>query len=146
MNELGDLYQETILDNYKHPKNFGTLEDATHRAHGDNPLCGDKLVLTARVKDGTVDELRFRGIGCAISTAAASLMTEAVKGRSRGEIEALFAKYHAMVTGQGGAEGLGKLEAFAGVSEYPARVKCASLCWHTLRAALDQQTEPVSTE
>ena len=146
MHELGDLYQEVILDNYKHPKNYGALEDATHKAFGDNPLCGDKLALHLRVKDGTIDDLRFKGLGCAISTAAASLMTEAVKGRSRDEIEALFHKYHAMVTSKGGAEDLGKLEAFAGVGEFPARVKCATLCWHTLRAALDGQKEPVSTE
>jgi len=146
VHELGDLYQEVILDNYKHPKNYGALEDATHKAHGDNPLCGDKLVLHLKVKNGTLDDLRFKGLGCAISTAAASLMTEAVKGRSREEIETLFNKYHAMVTGKGGAEDLGKLEAFSGVGEYPARVKCATLCWHTLRAAFDGQKEPVSTE
>ena len=146
MNELGDLYQEVILDNYKHPKNFGALEDATHKAFGDNPLCGDKLALHVRVKNGAVDDLRFKGLGCAISTAAASLMTEAVKGRSRDEIETMFNKYHGMVTGKGGGEDLGKLEAFSGVGEFPARVKCATLCWHTLRAALDGQKEPVSTE
>ena len=146
MSELGDLYQEVILDNYKRPKNFGALEDATHKAHGDNPLCGDKLALHVRVKGDVVDDLRFKGLGCAISTAAASLMTEAVKGRARPDIEKMFEKYHAMVTGKGGAEDLGKLEVFAGVSEYPARVKCATLCWHTLRAALDNQKDPVSTE
>ncbi len=146
MNELNDLYQEVILDNYKHPKNYGAIENPTHRAHGDNPLCGDKLVLHLNVKDGVLDDLKFKGLGCAISTAAASLMTEAVKGRNREEIETLFQKYHAMVTGKGGAEDLGKLEAFAGVGEFPARVKCATLCWHTLRAAFDGQKDPVSTE
>ena len=146
MSELGDLYQEVILDNYKRPKNFGALEDATHKAHGDNPLCGDKLALHVRVKGDVVDDLRFKGLGCAISTAAASLMTEAVKGRARPDIEKMFEKYHAMVTGKGGAEDLGKLEVFAGVSEYPARVKCASLAWHAFHAALEGQGEVVSTE
>lgn len=146
MNELNDLYQEVILDNYKHPKNYGALENPTHRAHGDNPLCGDKIVVQLSVKDGVLDDLKFKGLGCAISTAAASLMTEAVKGRTREEIEALFQKYHAMVTGKGGAEDLDKLAAFSGVGEFPARVKCATLSWHTLRAALDNKTDPVSTE
>jgi nitrogen fixation NifU-like protein len=146
VHELGDLYQEVILDNYKHPKNYGALEDATHKAHGDNPLCGDKIALHVRLKGDVVDDLRFKGLGCAISTAAASLMTEALKGRTRADVDRLFERYHAMVMGKGAADDLGKLEAFAGVSEFPARVKCATLCWHTLKAALDNQQDPVSTE
>ena len=146
MNELGDLYQETILDNYKAPKNYGALTAPTHAAHGDNPLCGDKIALQIEVKDGVVKDLRFKGLGCAISTASASLMTEAVKGRSKDEIEEMFGKFHRMVTGQGGPEGLGKLEAFQGVHEFPVRVKCASLAWHTLKAALSGAKDPVSTE
>ena len=146
MNELGDLYQEVILDNYKHPKNFGAIEDASHRAYGDNPLCGDKLALHLKVRDGKVEDIRFKGTGCAISTASASLMTEAVKGKSREEIEALYGKFHPMVTGEGNGGDLGKLEVFAGVSEFPVRVKCATLAWHTLRAALKGTKDTVSTE
>ena len=146
MNELRDLYQETILDNYKNPKNFGAMEDASHRAYGDNPLCGDKLALHLKVRDGKVEDIRFKGTGCAISTASASLMTEAVKGKSSEEIETIYGKFHPMVMGEGGGEGLGKLEVFAGVSEFPVRVKCATLAWHTLRAALEGKKDSVSTE
>jgi nitrogen fixation NifU-like protein len=146
MNELGDLYQEVILDHYKAPKNFGTLAAPTHAAHGDNPLCGDRISLQVAVKDGVVQDLRFKGSGCAISTASASLMTEAVKGRTKDEIEELFGRFHRMVTGQGAPDGLAKLEAFQGVHEFPVRVKCATLAWHTLRAALSGLKDPVSTE
>jgi nitrogen fixation NifU-like protein len=146
VNELGDLYQEVILDHYKAPKNFGTLATPTHAAHGDNPLCGDKIALQLEVRDGVVRDLRFKGAGCAISTAAASLMTESVKGRTREEIEELFGRYHRMVTGQGGPDGLGKLEAFRGVHDFPVRVKCATLAWHTLRAALSGSKDSVTTE
>ena len=146
MNELSDLYQEIILDNYKNPKNFGVIENASHRAYGDNPLCGDKLALHLKVKDGMIEDIRFKGAGCAISTASASLMTEAVKGKSKEEVHLLYEKFHPMVTGKGKGESLGKLEVFAGVSEFPVRVKCATLAWHTLRAALNQMSNTVSTE
>jgi nitrogen fixation NifU-like protein len=146
MSDLGDLYQELILDHTKNPRNAGVLEQPTCAAHGDNPLCGDKIAIAVRVDGDRVADLRWRGAGCAISTASASLMSEAVKGKTRAEVEALFERFHALVTGTGTPEGLGKLEAFQGVSEYPARVKCASLCWHTLKAALEGRKDSVSTE
>ena len=146
MHELGDLYQEIILDHYKKPRNAGRLEEPTCSASGDNPLCGDKLSMTLKTKGDLLEDLRWQGAGCAISTASASLMSEAVKGKSKSEIQALFEKFHAMVTGTGKSDGLEKLEVFSGVSEFPVRVKCASLAWHTLRAALEGQNEPVSTE
>ena len=146
MNELSDLYQEVILDNYKSPKNFGDLEDATHAAHGDNPLCGDKVAIFVKLADGRIEDVRFKGSGCAISTASASLMTESVKGKSREEADAIYGKFHPMVTGEGNGEDLGKLEVFSGVSEFPVRVKCATLAWHTLRAALQGKKDVVSTE
>jgi nitrogen fixation NifU-like protein len=146
MHELGDLYQEIILDHYKKPRNAGVIEQPTCSAHGDNPLCGDKIAVTAKLKGDVLDDVRWRGAGCAISTASASLMSEAVKGLSKPAFEALFEKFHAMVTGKGPSDGLEKLEVFSGVSEYPVRVKCASLAWHTLRAALEGKTDSVSTE
>ena len=146
MHELGDLYQEIILDHYKKPRNAGQIDQPTCSASGDNPLCGDKLAMTVKLKSDTVEDLRWKGAGCAISTASASLMSEAVKGKSKAEIQALFQRFHAMVTGTGPSDGLDKLEVFSGVSEFPVRVKCASLAWHTLRAALEGQKEPVSTE
>ena len=146
MNELGDLYQEMILEHYKSPRNFGILEDATRAAHGDNPLCGDKIAVTLKMKGDSVEDIRFKGSGCAISTASASLMTEAVKGKTKGQVEALFERFHKMVTGAGPAEGLDKLQVFSGVSEFPVRVKCASLAWHTVKAALEGKKDPVSTE
>ncbi len=146
MNELGDLYQEVILDHYKKPRNFGTLEGATGAAQGDNPLCGDRLALQVKLSGDRIDDLRFRGSGCAISTASASLMTEAVKGKTKAEAMGIFERFHPMVTGRGGGNDLGKLEVFSGVSEFPVRVKCATLAWHTLRAALEGRTDPVSTE
>jgi len=146
VNELGDLYQEVILDHYKKPRNFGTLEGATGAAQGDNPLCGDRLALQVKLSGDRIDDLRFRGSGCAISTASASLMTEAVKGKTKAEAMGIFERFHPMVTGRGGGNDLGKLEVFSGVSEFPVRVKCATLAWHTLRAALEGRTDPVSTE
>ena len=146
MNDLGDLYQEIILDHYKRPRNAGLIEQPTCSAHGDNPLCGDKIAVTVRMNGDTVEDIRWRGAGCAISTASASLMSEAVKGKTKSEFHALFEKFHAMVTGTGKAAGLDKLEVFSGVSEFPVRVKCASLAWHTLKAALDGQRDTVSTE
>jgi nitrogen fixation NifU-like protein len=146
MNELGELYQEVILDHYKGPRNFGVLADATGAAHGDNPLCGDKIALTIKLNGETIEDLKFKGSGCAISTASASLMTEAVKGKTRAQAEALFEKFHPMVMGTGPKDGLDKLEVFSGVSEFPVRVKCATLAWHTLKAALEGKKDTVSTE
>ena len=151
--ELTDLYQEVVLDHGKRPRNFGPLEGATHDAEGLNPLCGDHLFVHARVEDGVVREARFEGDGCAISKASASVMTGVVKGRSAAEIEALYARFHALVTEGPAAAGdlvtLGKLAVFGGVHDYPTRVKCASLAWHTLRAALGAREgadAPVTTE
>jgi nitrogen fixation NifU-like protein len=144
--ELTDLYREVILDHNRHPRNFGRLDPHDGEAKGHNPLCGDRLTLTLRREGDRLADLRFEGNGCAISVASASLMTEAVKGKSRAEIEALFARVHALLTEQGApSDGLGKLAALSGVREFPARVKCASLCWHTLNAAL-AGGDTVSTE
>jgi nitrogen fixation NifU-like protein len=151
MSDLRDLYQETILDHYKRPRNFGALAGADRRAEGNNPLCGDRIDDIVRLDGERVDEVAFTGSGCAISTASASLMTEAVKGRSLEEAERLFHQFHEMLTGDPSrearaAEELGKLAVFAGVREYPVRVKCATLAWHTLRAACAGRREPVTTE
>jgi nitrogen fixation NifU-like protein len=150
MSELTDLYQEVVLDHGKRPRNFGPLDGATHHAEGLNPLCGDHFTVHAKVDGGVVREARFEGSGCAISKASASVMTGAVKGKTPAEIDALFQKFHALVTegpaAVAGAEDLGKLAVFGGVHEYPTRVKCASLAWHALRAALGGTQEPVSTE
>ena len=146
MSELSDLYQEVILDHNRRPRNFHALDNATHTADGHNPLCGDRLRVYLKVEDGIVSDVAFEGAGCAISTASASLMSEAVKGKAKADIHALFEKFHAMVTGKGPSDGLDKLEVFSGVSEFPVRVKCASLAWHTLKAALEGQRDTVSTE
>jgi nitrogen fixation NifU-like protein len=146
MNELGDLYQEMILEHYKSPRNFGVLEDATRAAHGDNPLCGDQIAVTLKMKGDVIEDVRFKGSGCAISTASASLMTEAVKGKTKAQVEGLFERFHDMVMGTGSGDGLEKLEVFSGVSEFPVRVKCASLAWHTIKAALEGSKNTVSTE
>jgi nitrogen fixation NifU-like protein len=149
MSELTDLYQEVVLDHGKRPRNFGPLEGATHRAEGLNPLCGDRLTVFARLEDGRLREAKFEGSGCAISKASASVMTGVVKGKTPAEVDALFERFHRLVTEgprAGEDEALGKLAVFGGVHEYPTRVKCASLAWHALRAALARQGEPVSTE
>ncbi len=151
MDDLRELYQATILDHNKTPRNFGELPGANRTANGDNPICGDKLAVHLAVDDqGRVVDVRFDGKGCAISTASASLMTEFVKGRGREEIDETFERFHTMVTGNPSetvdAPELGKLAVFSGVREYPVRVKCATLCWHTLRAALTQVDETVRTE
>jgi nitrogen fixation NifU-like protein len=145
MTELDDLYQEVILDHYKKPRNFGVLESPDRLVEGNNPLCGDRLHVSVKMKGDAIADVRFKGAGCAISVASASIMTDAVKGRSKAEFDAMFEKFHAMVTGTGAAAD-GKLAAFAGVSEFPVRVKCASLAWHTLKAALDGKSDTVSTE
>jgi nitrogen fixation protein NifU and related proteins len=148
MPDLRELYQEVILDHHKRPRNFHKLEDANRHAEGFNPLCGDKIQLYLRVEDGIVRDAGFEGSGCAISTASASLMTEMLKGRTEAESEALFQKFHDLVTGKSmpDSASLGKLAVFSGVREYPVRVKCAVLAWHTLRAALQGSLERVATE
>ena len=145
--QLTDLYREVILDHNKHPRNFGRLDPHDAEAKGHNPLCGDRLTVTLLRAGDRIADLRFEGNGCAISMASASMMTEAVKGRSRAEVEALFGRVHALLTTQdAGSAELGKLAALSGVREFPARVKCASLCWHTLNAALARGDATVSTE
>ena len=149
MSELNDLYQEVILDHNKNPRNFREIETATRTADGNNPLCGDALRVYVELEDDKVKDVAFKGSGCAISKASASMMTQIVKGKSKEEAEVLFDEFHKMVTGELDIETeenqLGKLKIFAGVLEFPARVKCASLSWHTLHAALNDETE-ISTE
>jgi nitrogen fixation protein NifU and related proteins len=146
--DLKDLYRDVILDHNRQPRNFGSLEPADGRAEGHNPLCGDQLAVFVRLDGERLADIRFEGHGCAISTASASLMTEAVKGKDRAAIAQLFGKVHALLTQPHAAADaeLGKLAALSGVREFPARVKCASLCWHTLNAALERGTATVSTE
>ena len=149
MMDLRALYQEVILDHNRSPRNFGPLEEADLRADGHNPLCGDRLSIAVKVDDGVVTDVRFQGSGCAISLASASLMTEGIKGKTIAEARALFDSFRQLVTDQGAPTddpALGKLNVFAGVRDYPARVKCAILAWHTLRAAVDDAPEAVSTE
>lgn len=142
MNELRELYQEVILDHSRRPRNFHPLPQASHRAVGHNPLCGDRATVYLRVEDGVVAEASFEGAGCSISTASASMMTDALRGRTLEEARALFERFHQLVTADPSqaaevAPGLGKLAVFQGVHEFPMRVKCASLAWHTMKAALD---------
>jgi nitrogen fixation protein NifU and related proteins len=146
--DLKELYRDVILDHNRHPRNFGSLDGDVHRADGHNPLCGDRLSVFVRMNGERLEDIRFEGTGCAISTASASLMTEAVKGRDRAGVRELFARVHALLTrADAPADAtLGKLAALSGVREYPARVKCASLCWHTLNAALEHGAATVSTE
>ena len=152
MTGLRDLYQQVILDHNRKPRNFRVLEGANRTSEGYNPLCGDQLTLYLNVEDGVIKDAAFQGKGCAISKASASLMTAAVIGKRADEAEALFQRVHAMLTadaaspGDTAAEGVGKLAVFAGVREFPSRIKCAVLPWHTLRAALSGAAEPVSTE
>jgi nitrogen fixation NifU-like protein len=150
MSELRDLYQELIVDHNKNPRNYGVLADANRRAEGYNPLCGDKVTVYLHVDGDRITDVSFEGAGCAISTASASLMTQAVKGKTVAEAEQLFEAFHAMVTGQDTsaetAERLGKLAVLAGVREYPSRVKCATLAWHTLHNAAHGEAAPAKTE
>jgi nitrogen fixation protein NifU and related proteins len=147
VSNLHDLYQETILDHSKRPRNTGALAQPTHSAEGYNPLCGDRLTLQLKVENGHITGIQFQGAGCAISTASASLMTEAMKGKTPEEAESAFQKFHGLLTeDRPPAPDLGKLAVFSGVREYPMRVKCATLAWHTLRAALRGEQQPVSTE
>ena len=143
--DLKDLYRDVIVDHNRHPRNFGRLD----HADGFNPLCGDRLTLYVNLDGERVSEAKFEGSGCAISVASASLLTEAVKGKSRAEVQKLFDDVHTLLTQHDASVDtarLGKLAALGGVREFPARVKCASLCWHTLNAALDRATAPVTTE
>jgi nitrogen fixation NifU-like protein len=146
--DLKELYRDVILDHNKHPRNFGRLEPADAQADGHNPLCGDRLSVFVKMDGDRIEDLRFEGKGCAISTASASLMTEAVKGKDKAAVEQIFEKIHTLLTQQDATPGpeLGKLAALSGVREFPARVKCASLCWHTLNAALERGASTVSTE
>ena len=145
MSDLSDLYQEVILDHNKRPRNFRTLEIANHVAEGFNPLCGDRLHLYLLVEDDVVADVGFQGSGCAISKASASLMTDSIKGRPVAEVRALFERFRTMVTTppEESVEDLGKLSVLSGVREFPVRVKCASLAWHTLKAALDR--DPIAS-
>jgi nitrogen fixation NifU-like protein len=147
MADLSDLYQEVILDHNRRPRNFRVLDNPTHQAEGYNPLCGDRLSLYLKVDGDVITEVGFQGSGCAISKASASLMTDSLKGRPVAEARALFARFHRMVMTPPDVEveDLGKLSAFAGVREFPVRVKCASLAWHTLKAALER-AEKATTE
>ena len=152
MSDLRELYQEVILDHSKRPRNFRELPEANRRAEGFNPLCGDRATVYVRLEGDVVQEVTFKGAGCSISTASASMMTESVKGKTRPQVEALFGRFHELITGdpsqarQRSVPELGKLTVFAGVCEFPVRVKCAALAWHTLKAALAGEATPVSTE
>lgn len=142
-----DLYQETILDHSKRPRNYHPMDDATRSADGYNPLCGDKLKLYLRMEGDVVKDASFVGAGCAISTSSASLMTESIKGKTREEALKLLEKFHELLTTDVSvSKDLGKLVVFCGVRDYPARVKCATLAWHTLKNALGEATEPATTE
>jgi nitrogen fixation protein NifU and related proteins len=158
MSDLRALYQEVILGHSKRPRNFRVIEGAQH-ANGYNPLCGDKVTIYVKLEGDRISDVSFQGAGCAISTASASLLTESLKGKTRKEADALFEEFHDLVTGKGPAQGqhngadgqegetpLGKLEVFAGVSEFPMRVKCATLAWHTLKSALSGADEVATTE
>ena len=150
MSDLRELYQEVILDHNKRPRNFRAIDNPTRTTRGHNPLCGDRLTLYLVLQDDRIVDVAFEGSGCAISKASASLMTEAVKGKTVADAEALFERFHELVTAPADAPvsttGLGKLAVFGGVREYPARVKCASLAWHTMKSAVETQDEVVSTE
>ena len=150
MSDLSELYQEVILDHNKRPRNYGTLEGATGDARGYNPLCGDQVTVYVKLVGDRIDDVRFVGSGCAISKASASLMTEAVKGHSRVEVESIFDRFHAMITApldrEAGDQSLGKLTVLGGVREFPVRIKCASLPWHTLKSALAGDRGVAKTE
>ncbi len=148
MSELRDLYQQVILDHHRKPRNCYVMSCATRTADGHNPMCGDTVKVYLRITDGRIEEISFQGSGCAICTASTSLMTESVKGKTVAETTQLFRTFHDMLTGVAAEQGLdlGKLMVFEGVREYPVRVKCATLAWHTLKAALDNSDQPASTE
>lgn len=144
---LRELYQEMIVDHGKQPRNFGKLNTASHTQVGHNPLCGDKLMLYVKANNGVLEDMRFEGVGCAISVASASLMTETLKGKTLIEVDDLFNDFHQLVTtGKEPEQDMGKLAVFSGVAEFPIRVKCATLAWHTLKAALSHDNKPATTE
>ncbi len=147
--DLRDLYQEVILDHSKNPRNFRVLDQANHTAEGFNPLCGDRLKLYLKIDQDQIKEIAFQGSGCAISKASASMMTSTVKGKSTKEAEAIFHEFHQMLSGKNNSSNhskLGKLSVFSGVNEFPVRVKCATLAWHTLHAGIESNGKVVSTE
>lgn len=147
MSDLRDLYQEVILDHNKQPRNFRAIDTASHQANGHNPLCGDQVTIYLDVKDGLIQDISFQGRGCAISTASASLMTTILKGKTLTEAEQLFGRFHDMVTSDDDPPGdMGKLAVLSGVRDYPSRVKCATLAWHAMQAALNNRHDPVATE
>jgi nitrogen fixation NifU-like protein len=147
MSDLRDLYQEVILDHHKKPRNFRKPEGDSRHVEGFNPLCGDKVTVYVKLEGDVVKDVSFQGSGCAISTASASMMTESLKGKTRAEAEKLFQAFHDLLTGKStDADRLGKLAVFSGVREFPVRVKCATLAWHTFRAALEGEEKTVSTE
>jgi nitrogen fixation NifU-like protein len=146
MNDLRELYQEVILDHYRQPRNAGRMDEANRKAEGFNPLCGDRVKLYLNVEDGVILDARFEGTGCAIATASASLMTESIKGKRKEEALSLLESMHDMLIDGSKTGDVGKLEVLAGVHEFPQRVKCATLAWHTLKAALESADEPVTTE
>jgi nitrogen fixation NifU-like protein len=146
MSELRDLYQETILDHGKRPRNHRAQDEHADRAQGHNPLCGDRMTVYVRTDGETITDVSFEGSGCAISTASASMMTEALRGKSVGEARELFRRFHQLLAAEGDDTGIGKLEVFKGVREFPMRVKCATLAWHTLQAALESNDAEVTTE
>lgn len=148
--ELRDLYQEMLLDHHKRPRNFGKLQGGNRRADGYNPLCGDRVTVYLLLEDGAIKDIAFEGSGCAICTASSSVMTEILKGKTEEDAEKIFGRFHDLVTSEPDAafdaEDLGKLAIFAGVREFPMRVKCATLAWHTMRSALQGADETVTTE
>ena len=148
MSDLRELYQDVILEHSKAPRNYRELKSASHHAEGYNPLCGDHFTVYVHMENGKIQDVTFQGSGCAISKASASMMTQSIKGKSREEAAAIFQRFHELVTGHGSGENelLGKLAAFAGVCEFPVRVKCATLAWHTLQAALEGKQEKITTE
>jgi len=149
MSDLRDLYQDVILEHSKAPRNFRALPAADHKAEGYNPLCGDQFTVYLTLEGDTITDISFQGSGCAISKSSASMMTQALKGKTLAEAQEIFERFHKVVTGHGGTADeaeLGKLAVFSGVSEFPVRVKCATLAWHTLQAALEGKEESISTE
>ena len=148
MDDLTDLYQQLILDHNKRPHNFGQLATCTHKADGHNPLCGDQITVYLTLNEAKITDVRFDGKGCAICKASASMMTDGLRNKTFAQAEAMFENFHALIAGEGQVDTqlLGKLAAFSGVRQFPVRVKCATLAWHTLRAALKQQSQPVNTE
>jgi nitrogen fixation NifU-like protein len=149
MSDLRDLYQDVILEHSKAPRNFREMPAANHKAEGFNPLCGDHFTVYLDLDGDSIRDITFQGSGCAISKASASMMTQSLKGKTKSDAKALFGRFHDMVTGQaeaGSESEIGKLAVFSGVSEFPVRVKCATLAWHTLQAALEGKQDPISTE